>query len=528
KFIIFCIIFILIIRIPFYLHKHGLIFSSDNALEALQAQAIKDTKTAPFFLFEIMGHNGTLKYLLVAFVWDILGKNYLYFLLVQLLLFILFTCLLYRILKPIIDEKILTIFIFSHFMFIEIVFNYSLFIRAGPYLEMLVFFLIGVFLFDFTFENKIKIFLSYYFFLFSIYIHPVGLFFALGFAAVAIIYSIYSKKFLRNLTLMLGGSFAGAFHQLYYLFFKPKPPPTGEWYKIKILTPSSFSFNKIPQYLTDLFVDIKIIFKNIFSLDYSSIINFIDSPGILTSINKALIYFSLLILVCAIFIVILKCVSILRKNLNQNQWVYLFFFILLIIFILKVFLLSPKPFYEPRHNFDLTFIIMLSYLITFSAILKIKRFLSVKSILAFLLLLIFTLPHYYCYLKMTYIKENSYREILSILENNKVKYLAGDFIIAYVIYFLSERKILVSDSIGPVTIPFFYPQMKKRVDKIPRKHKAFIFFSENYPHKKWHKQFTKIMKITILNYLKKRKIKFKIYKLDYFTLIIPFPATCLQ
>ncbi len=531
KFIIFCIIFILIIRVPFYFHNNGLIFTSDNALEALQAQEIKDTKVAPFFLFETMSHNGTLKYLFVAFVWDLLGKNYLFFLLSQLILFIIFIYLFYQIFQFVIDEKILILFTFTHFIFIEIVFNYSLFVRAGPYLEMLIFILLGVYLFDFTLKNKTEIFLSYYFLLFSIYLHPVGLFLAFSLAFVGIIYSIYNKKFKKNLALMLGGSFIGSFHLLYYLFFKPKPPSTGEWYKIEFISPLNFSIEKIPYYLIRLFKDFKIIFENIFNFDFSFIINFLNTPYmkfLFLLINKSLIYFSFIIFLFSLFLVSKKCISLFKGNLNKRDWIYLFFLILFLVFILKVFLLSPKPFYEPRHNFDLTFLIMLSYVIVFSTFFRIRKIISFKSILIFLFLFIFTLPHYYCYLKMTHFKENSYKEILSILENNNVKYLTTDFIIAYTIYFLSDKKILVSDSLGPVSIPFFYPGMKKKVDRIPRSYKAFLFFSDTYPRKEWHKHFTKIMKITILNYLKREKIKYKIYNLNYYILILPSPAKFLQ
>jgi len=45
----FALLLIIAIRIPFYLQGDGLIFHSDNALEALQPLEIQDTHRAPFF-----------------------------------------------------------------------------------------------------------------------------------------------------------------------------------------------------------------------------------------------------------------------------------------------------------------------------------------------------------------------------------------------------------------------------------------------------------------------------------------------
>jgi hypothetical protein len=50
-----------------------------------------------------------------------------------------------------------------HFAFIETLFDTSLSLRGGPYLEMILFFAFGAILFDFSLENKTRIFLSYVF-----------------------------------------------------------------------------------------------------------------------------------------------------------------------------------------------------------------------------------------------------------------------------------------------------------------------------------------------------------------------------
>jgi hypothetical protein len=69
KLFLLCLIFILVIRIPYYVHPNSLLFMSDNALEALQTLEIKDAKAAPFFLLDSSSHNGTLKYLCIASIW---------------------------------------------------------------------------------------------------------------------------------------------------------------------------------------------------------------------------------------------------------------------------------------------------------------------------------------------------------------------------------------------------------------------------------------------------------------------------
>lgn len=246
KAIILVILLIVVLRLPFYLHSTGLITTSDNALEALQSLEMKESKIAPFFLLEATKH-GTLKYLLVAFIWDFLGTDYFYLVLVQLMIFIAFLYLVYEIFKPSIDPKTLFLFIFfMNFAFMEVMFNYSLSIRGGAYLEMLVLFLLGVYLFDFEFIHNTRILLAYYFIFFSIYLHPSALLLAFSFILCTFIYSLKSRRVIKNFALLLGGVMIGGSHLLYYLFFKIKPIFKGSWGRLEIISLSGLTPKVLP------------------------------------------------------------------------------------------------------------------------------------------------------------------------------------------------------------------------------------------------------------------------------------------
>lgn len=521
KVIIFVILFTVVLRVPFYFHYDGLITTSDNALDALQCEEIRDNHTVPFFQLENLKHNGTIKFLSVAFLWDFLGSNYLYFVLFQLMIYIAFLVLIYEIFKPSIDRITLFLLVFTGFAFMEIVFNYSLSIRGGTYLEMFLLFFLGVYLFDFKYNNKINMFLSYYFIIFSIYIHPIAILFVLSFILCTTIYAFKSHNAIKNFAILLGGIFAGGFHYFYYIFFKSKPVSRGSWEKINYISVSDLS----PHLFIDIVKKFKVIFWNIFNFETSYLIDFFDGikvKDISSFLNRALIYFSLVIFAIGLILVFRKLLRIMLKKeeFDIKHWPYIFFVFLFFGFVVKLIVLIPTRL-EPRHNFDLVFILILSYLFAFSYFLKAKKKISLKTMLTLSLLLLFTFPHYYYFLKMTHHKNSSYHEVLSVLSRNRVKYLATDFIIAYTIHFLSHRRTLVSDSLGPLTIQLFYPEMREKVDKIPGTHKAYLFFSQTYPARKWHIARTKIIKTKILNNLKKGNCKYRTYKFKDFLLIIP-------
>jgi hypothetical protein len=533
-FIIVCVAFVVLIRIPFYSHSEGMVLSSDNAQEALQSFEIRDSKTAPFFLLDSSGHNGTLKYLCVAFIYDVIGTthHYLYFVLFQLAIFLGFLFLIYEIFQSFIDRNLLTVFILANFAFIEVIFDYSLFLRGGPYMEMLFFVFLGIYLFDFSLRDKTSIFLSSYFFLFSVYIHPLAAFFVVAFFFVAFIHTMKQRQFFSNAALILGGALAGSYHLFYYQLFYPKPLSKGGWYRTEFLSLSDISLSRLPKMLGQLFTDFKTVFENILSFEFNYGTFFFREgkqiESLLIFLNRTTVYLSFGVLVLGLFFAVKTLIDHRGKDKKEPVWVYLFFLFLLGIILGRLLLLSPKPFYEPRHNIDLAVCVFMSYLFVFSRMYKIKKLLSFKSLVLFLLLMAFTFPHAHYFLKAVKFKEASHKEILSVLESNGVKYLTTDWVIAYSIYLLSERRIKVSDSLGPVSIPFFYPELRAQVDRVPASHKAYLFFSDKYPHTEDHKKITRFKRTSILDRLNRQNIPRRVIKLEYYTIIIPEPARFLQ
>lgn len=521
KIVVFAILFIVVLRIPFYFYSDGLLTTSDNALDALQCEEIRDDHTTPFFQLENLKHNGTFKFLCIAFLWDFFGSNYLYFVLFQLLIYIALLILIYEIFKPSIHRTTLSLFVFTGFAFMEIVFNYSLSIRGGTYLEMFLLFFLGVYLFDFKYNNKVNMFLSYYFIIYAIYIHPLALLFAISFVLCTTIFAFKNRSSVKNCTLLLGGILAGGFHYFYYLLLKSKPISSGSWERMNTTPLSDLS----PQLFINTAEKFKVIFGNIFSFETSYLFDFFEGlgvRGITFFLNKSLVYFSFGIFIIGIILVSRKLLRIVLKKdeFGLNHWPYIFFVFLLCGFVIKLIVLKPTRL-EPRHNFELVIILILSYLFAFSYFFETKRKIPLKAPMTLLLLLLFTFPHYFYFLKMTQHKNSSYREVLQVLSENRVKYIAADFIIAYTFHFLSHRRTLVSDSLGPLTIPLFYPEMREKVDKIPGTHKAYLFFSPTYPARQWHKARTKKIRNKIQNYLKKENSKFRTYWFEDYHLIIP-------
>jgi len=523
--IILCILLVFAIRLPFLMHSDGLIITSDNALEALQVQDIQEKKTVPFFLFESSGHSGTYRYLFVAYFWDFFGKDYLYLVLFQLLMFLALLFILYEIFKPIVDEKILLLFFISSYAFIEVVFDYSLFLRGGRYLEMFLFFLLGVYLFDFTFKNKTRVFLSFYFLFFAIYLQPFGILFVVPFVLTALIYLIKKPYVLKNLAPMILGGCVGLYHLFYYKIVLEPPPLKGGWFEWKLISKSHLkSLKHFSMYCVKTIKNVVDAFENVlgyqfqYSMDYFKGIRIMELS--LTLVNRIFIYFSFFIFLVVLILVIKRLLSIIKSGLVKNDWLYIFFCFSFLSVIGK-HLIIGRRLMAPRRNLDITFLIIISFLLFFSSFLKVKRLNSFKSLAVILLLFIFTIPHYHTFLKGVIFKERSYHEILTVLEENGVKYLTTDFIIAYPLYFLSDKEITVTASLGPLKIWHFLPELRKTVDRLPIDEKAYLLFSDNTKRKRRHVQRTKVIRRELLRELRQKKIKFRICKLEYYTIIIP-------
>jgi len=517
-------LFIVGLRLPFLLHPTGLITTSDNALDALQSLEIRDNRTMPFFLLDAVKHMGTIKYLFVSFLWDVFGVHYLLFVLLQLAMFSAILFFIYKSLQPAVNRNVLLIFVFLNFAFVETLFDNSMSIRAGSYIEMLFFFFFGVFLFDWEFRRPSRMFLSYAFIFFSIYLHPLAALFAASFLACTLLFSIGARVFFKNAALAVSGAAAGLFHWVYYLAFLPKPVAEGGWEKIGLRPLSELS----PGLIVPAVKNLAEAFRNIFGYEFSYLITFFKDEKIepvAVFLNRLTIGLAAAAAAAGLVLSIIKIVRWLGKKdtFAPAGWIHVFLPVLWTACFAKMFLLNP-PLLEPRHNFDLVFATVFGILLVFSSLIRIRSVVSLPSGVAVLLLAALTLPHYSYYLKNAGHKDVSNRELMTALYRNKVRYLETDFIIAYPVYFLSNRRILVSDSLGPFTIKNFYRGMRAEVDAVPRSRKAYLFFNDDYPRREWHREFTMIIKHTLLRHFHEEGIKHHAFRLKDFTLFVPVPT----
>lgn len=533
---LFIIAFTFLLRLPFFFYPRGLIFTSDNALDALQTQDIASSHLPPFFLLNALQHMGTIKYTFAAFFWDIFGHNYLLYTLTQTLMYSGMLIFLYLIFKSQSAQIFRLLLVVPGFAFIETAFDNSLSLRAGSEFEMAFYFLLGAAIFDPHFGSRRRLFLAFYFISFSSYLHTLGLSFLAAFLATAWLtgWLIQSRNLFSRLILpSFAGIFLGLFHWVYYRLFVPKPPVLGGWEKINFRWPDDISLNL----LRSLVLNVKSCFINLFNFEFNYLIGFFEqqqSKLWLIFLNRAIIIISAIILTTALILAIHKTILFFRKKEKApSSWPSLFFLFLLLAFLAKTFFLEP-PLLEPRHNFDLLIAVIFAYFIGFSALSQKLKDFSLRGIqapwkkvvltaiiLIFFLQLLFTLPHYYYYLKMAGHKEELYGELLTVLSKNRVRYLETDFILAYPIYFLSYRKILVSDSIGPLTIHQFFPELRAQLARIPQEKKAYLFFGENYPSRPWHKKATAVIKTRLLKNLKEKGHLYSSIKIKYLVLIVP-------
>jgi hypothetical protein len=522
KFLWLVLALVLLVRVPFYIHPVGMVTTSDNAVDALGAAEIRDAHSAPFFLLNAVKHMGTIKQFWVAFLWDVAGRNsYLYYLLVQLVVFLGFLLAWDAFLEKAVPTNVRLLLLALNFAFIEVVFDYSLSIRGAPYLEMAFFFLAGAALFDPSGWNKGRLFLAYYFIFFAVYIHPLAAVLAGSFCLCAAIYALAGKKFWLNLGAAAAGLLAGLFHWFYYLAFVPKPVAGGAWETIGFMPFGLINKAWLLEYLHTL----KMTFLNIFDFEF----NYLSGPLFhgpwklaLIIINRAMIILGFFCLIAALVLSAraLWPVARRRRAVEPEIMPHLFFLILLAAVLAKCFLFYP-PHLEPRHNFDAVVLIVLSFFLTGGAVLRIRTILSWKGILAIILGLAIATPHFLAYYDQAVVKDRAYHELLSVLYRNQAKVVDTDFILAYCIYFLSDRRILATDAIGPFQVKDFYPQMRKTIEGMALDRKTYIFYTDRYPQAKWHRKQTKSLQARILNRLGQAGIQYKIVELADYVLIIP-------
>jgi hypothetical protein len=356
---------------------------------------------------------------------------------------------------------------------------------------------------------------------FAVYIHPLAAVLAGSFCLCVAIFALAEKRFRLNLGAAAAGAGAGLFHWFYYLAFVPKPVAAGAWEDIGLVPFRLITKGWISEYVRNL----KNIFRNIFNFELSYLEKmFFRGPwtSVVEILDRAAIVLGLFGLAAALVISFRALWPAMRRRraIEPGMLPYLFFLVLFAAVLAKAFLFYP-PHLEPRHNFDAVVLVMLSLFITGGAVLRFRRILSWKSLLVLAIGLVLAFPHILAYYYQALDKNRAYHELLDVLRENQVKVVDTDFILAYCLYFLSDRRLLAADGIGPFQVKNIYPELRHKVAEMPWDQKTFIFYSDRYPSANWHKKATKVLMSDLLNRMKKSGILYKIKKLRDYVLIIP-------
>ncbi|MDH4197537.1 MAG: hypothetical protein OEW05_09040, partial [Candidatus Aminicenantes bacterium] len=429
--------------------------------------------------------------------------------------------LIYEALKAAFDKRALVWLLVLNFAFVETVFDYSLSIRAGAQMEMLFYFALGAALFDFEFRDKERLWLALYFLFFSIYLHPLSAVLVAAFLAVAALRAVAARRVLTAIAGGLGALVAGLWHWFVYLLFLPKPVSEGDREKIPLRPLGDLSL----RVLLNVWRPCWEAFSNLFRFEFSYLAGIQPQDAALRvarPLSTLALYAGLAVFVAATVLAVVRIVAWLRKRVPLDAattWAG-FHLVLLAGVVLKTLLFEP-PLLEPRHNFDLLFLVILSTVAVTSAVARAGRGLGWKMAVATVLLIAFTFPHYLTYLRNARHKAVSYAELMTVLEEEKVRALSSDFIIIYPVYFLSGRRILVSDTIGPFWVKNFYPEMRRTVDSLPLERQAFVFYADDYPRRDWHIKATRVIKARLLERLDKAGLTARTRRLKDFVLIRP-------
>jgi hypothetical protein len=212
-----------------------------------------------------------------------------------------------------------------------------------------------------------------------------------------------------------------------------------------------------------------------------------------------------------------------RERLSAAEWPYGFFLLLLCAVIAKIAFLRPVP-TEPRHNFDLTILIMMAYAFVFGRVFtgKSRRNLIAAALAAGLAFLSY--PQVSLYARIAHHKERTYAALIRALDRYGVRYLSTDFIPAYTIHFLSHERILVSDALGPYSQQIAYPEIARAVDSQPLGKKAYLFYSQDYFRRPWHIRATAGLLAQLCQNLDKAGVSYRRIDLHDYVLILPREA----
>jgi len=519
------LILIVLIRVPFYLHSNGLVTTSDNAHEGLQIMEIRDAHTVPTFFLGALKHIGTIKYLWAAFIADLGGTSYFFYVLLQAAVFIGFLFALEALLRGRLSRtaSYLVLF-FAQFALAELIFDYSLSIRGAPYLEMILFSTVGFGLIDLSFRDAPASVIGAALMFFSIYIHPLSSVLAGSAAAAVGLFALFRKRILPAGLMLTGGVLAGLWHWFYFLLFTAQRASEGSWEQVGLVPLSGIN----PSYFALFFKNVAETFRNLFHFEYSYLGPLYLSGTtrtVLDALNTAVVWLALAALLYSIFLFGRKVIRLIARKdaLDDADGLAFFFLILLGAVLVKTFLFFPAH-TEPRHNFDWMYLLILAIAVAAGAWIGKRSWVSFRSVAFILAAIVLTVPHYEAYRRSVVRKEASYNEILPLLQKSGVRALATDFIIAYPIYYLSGRRIEVSDTIGPLTIKLFYKDMRDRVDALPAGRKAYLFFSESYPSRSWHRETTRLIREETEAGLAAAGIHYVIKDTPDFSVIIPDAA----
>jgi len=536
KLLVLVVLAVLLVRLPFLVMPSGLMGNSDNAVEAIQSLQIRDTHIPPPYLLGAVSQHGVFRHLLIAFVWDVLGPGYLSFVLVQVLFYLAFLLLVYEIGRRFFSRRTVAVLLVAHFTFIEVLFDFSLFLRGGTYLEMTVFALLGMALFDFELRDRGRALLSAYFLVFSAGINPFALFLILPFAGAVLLTRARRSGLWRALPLFAAGAAGGALLLAGKKLVLAPPAVTGAWFQVKTLALSQLRPDRWPALLEPWAHSFRTIFRNVlgFEFNFSRSI----SPGWafrpeppslsngLSALHSALTILMAIVLAAA-FVLAVKRLREAAPTVEgggiRRSWIEPFFLLLAASLAGRLLLMLPRPFPEPRHNMDLALLIVWASFFVLEELFRLKPPSRAAAAAMVLALMLLATPQIFYFHKNARFKAISYARILATLETRGVTDVGTDFGLAHCLYFLSGRSIRASDSTGPVSVRFFLPELVRDVDALPPERKAYVLYTPLFPQTAVMRTRSPLIRERIVRELAERNVSFRTFDLKYYEIIIPRP-----
>jgi hypothetical protein len=516
------LLLLLLVRLPFYFLNDGLMPNSDNALEALQSVEILETGRAPFYLLGALSHFGTLRPAMVAQVWDLTGVGYVWIPIFQTILYAVFLLLLDSLLAPVLAWKARLAVLLSQLAFLEVFFDYSLAFRGGPYLEVLIFVLLGFALLSGDRSTPIRAFAAAYFVLFAVYLHPSAALYGVWWAIGALwIFARRNPFPWPALAATAGGVLAGSLAFVAYRILPHPAVEEGSFSQVVLFKILGASLGEIVANFGRAAQHLLTAFRNLHGMEFEYASGFFPGArgeSVLRTIKEGIVFLSVIMVVAASVLLVRSY----RKKSAGFLWLAP---ALVLTAMGRTFLMTPKPYLEPRHNLDLGLAVVLSYAVVLGALLKPGRGLGIKFAAVLAGLWIAALPHGVSFFKMSSFRAESYAHLMGVLRKYRVEALSTDFNLAYPVHFLSSRRILVSDSTGPFRIRLFYPRMRARVDDLLPGRKAYLFYDPGYVRSPWHAEATEVVQGLLVRKLDDLKISYDRVQTRDFLILVPRPPS---